>query len=285
MKKVFFIFIPSIIFAIIFFLVLQVFILKRFDTGALQVTSQPQSKVYLNSEYIGVTPLSKNKDDDRISVGEYEIKLVPTDTSLAEFRDTITISKSTLTVVDRKFDKGAFAEGSNISLVPIKDRKKAEIMVVTIPDGVDVLLDDAPKGKTPLTIPDVSISGHTLRLSKAGFKEKVIRVQTPPGHQLRANVYLAVVTDLADIVASPSATPSVATTPEPASKTMVTILTTPNGFLRVREEGSTTSPEKARVNTGDKLEVVSEIEGWYEIKLETGETGFISSQYAEKTEQ
>lgn len=284
MKKILFIFIPSIVLAIFLFIVLQVFLLKKFDKGALQVTSQPQSKVYLNGEYIGVTPLSKNKDEDRISVGDYEIKLIPSDSSFPEFRDTITITKSALTVVDHKFDKGGFAEGSNIVLIPTKDKKKAEIMVVTFPDGVDVELDEQPKGKTPLVIKDVAISGHTLTLRKDGYKEKVVRVQTPPGHQLKATVYLSVVTDLTELTASPAAAlvPSGSPTPTVAFG-KVKILATPNGFLRVRKSASTVSEEVARVNTGDEVELVSEETiGWFEVKLPDGVTGFISSQYAKK---
>lgn len=286
MKKILFIFIPSILLAILLFVILQVVLLKRFEKGALQVTSQPQSKVYLNGEYIGITPLSKNKEEDRIPVGEYEIKLIPSDTTFSEFRDTITITKSALTVVDRKFDKGGFAEGSNISLIPIGDKKKAEIMVVTFPDGVDVEIDEQPKGRTPLVIKDVAVSGHTLTLRKDGYKEKVVRVQTPPGHQLKAIVYLSVVTDLTELTASPAAALVPSVSPSPVAMVKVRILATPNGFLRVRESASTVSQEIARVNKDDELELVSEeTTGWYEIKLEDGKTGFVSSQYASKIEE
>jgi len=62
----------------------------------------------------------------------------------------------------------------------------------------------------------------------------------------------------------------------------VQINATPTGFLRVRSSPGTGSTEVGRVNPGDQLELVSEQSGWYQIKMNNGQLGWVSSQYATK---
>ena len=77
-------------------------------------------------------------------------------------------------------------------------------------------------------------------------------------------------------------TPVPTATPKPEVK--VEILSTPNGFLRVRSAATTDSQEVSRVNPKDIFVLVEESgdSKWYKIEYETGKTGWISSQYAKK---
>lgn len=252
--------------------------------GALQVTSLPESKVYLNDEYIGTTPLCKCEAADMIPVGDYTIKLVPEKSDLSEFQEKITISDSVLTVVDRKFAKDSLSEGSVISLTPLSDASKTELLVASLPEGAAVFLDNTEIGKSPLSFKDPTVSDHILTLKKSGYKEKTIRIRTPQGYQLTVAAYLSTVDDLSTLIdqqASNSANTSL--TPTPASADSIVILDTPTGFLRVRE--TINGSEIGRVTPGEIYSVLDEQNGWVQIQLKDGTPGWISSQYTEKQEE
>lgn len=51
------------------------------------------------------------------------------------------------------------------------------------------------------------------------------------------------------------------------------------GSLRVRSEPNTSSQEVARLNPGQNVKVLKEQNGWYQIELEPGKTGWVSGNY------
>jgi hypothetical protein len=57
---------------------------------------------------------------------------------------------------------------------------------------------------------------------------------------------------------------------------------TPQGWLRVREKPSTEAKELGRVNERERLELLSETAGWYQIRTAAGLVGYISAAYARK---
>src|SRR5260370_14045897 len=72
--------------------------------GALQITSNPKAKVYLNGIYVGDTPYCKCEYPDILPVGEYTVRLEPKEGDTKNvFEQKITIEKSVLSVVDRNF--------------------------------------------------------------------------------------------------------------------------------------------------------------------------------------
>lgn len=282
MKKALLILIPSFIFAAIIFLLVQSILLRGNDKGALQVTAAPQSKVYLNGKYVGQTPLCKCTTNDMISTGEYTIKLVPNSGSYSNFQEKISIEKSILTVVDRKFGAGAASEGSIITLEPLKEGNDRQLLITSIPDNVEVLLDNNSSGYTPLLIRELTDSDHELTLKKSGYADKKVRIRTPSGYKLIASVYLGVDDEgIPTSTPTPTKSASPSATPIPVSN-KVTILQTPTGFLRVRADNSIASGEVGQVLPGDTFDLVLERSGWYQIKLKTGTLGWVSSQYAKK---
>lgn len=265
--------------------------------GALQVTSAPDSKVYLNDKYLGQTPLCKCEASDMLKIGDYTIRLVPLDNSLPEFHEKVQISDSVLTVVDRKFGKNSTSEGSIISLSPLSNKKKIELLVVSFPQSSTVLLDGSSIGNTPVLMKDPTESDHVLKVRKDGYKEKTVRIRTPLGYKLTVASYLSIDADAANSYFKPSPAPTVLPTDEPTptlvkGKSKVTptdnpdqtvfILDTGVGFLRVREDGSADAPEVGRVTPGNSYPLVDEQNGWYQIKMANGQLGWISAQYANK---
>jgi hypothetical protein len=290
MKKLFFILIPAGLLTLLAILSFNYFVKSQSQKGALQVTSVPESKVYLNDKYLGQTPLCKCEASNMLPIGDYTIRLVPSDKDLSEFQEKVSISEAVLTVVDRKFGKDSLSEGSVISLSPLADKKKTELVVVSFPQDANVLLDNNPIGKTPLDFKDPTESDHEIKVSKDGYNEKAIRIRTPAGYKLTVAAYLSTNTQNSAPVKTPqsavTATPglSVAPSAEPSRipRLQVMILQTPTGFLRVRQSASVNAAEIARVEPGDKLDVVQEANGWYLIRLTDGTQGWISSEYAQK---
>lgn len=280
MRKLLFILVP-IFLAILIFAVIFVFVNKNSGTGALQVTSAPISKVYIDGKLVGQTPLCKCQANDMVSSGVHSLRLVPTEGNFDPFEEKITVTPSVLTVVDRTFGPGASSQGSIISLSQIQDKKSAQLLIVSFPDKSQVFLDSNSSGQTPLLLQNITASDHDIKLTKDGYKDKTIRIRAVLGYKLEALVYLGVNLTTATASALPSATPSA--TPTAQTTVNITILNTPTGFLRVRNAPSLGGAEIGQVKPGDKYQLLNEQTGWYQIKLTNGSLGWISSQYAQKS--
>ncbi len=277
MKKILYYVFPLVA-AIIVFAVLVVFINLKTGKGALQVTSKPQSDVYLNGKLIGTTPVCKCDQKDMIGIGKYSLRLIPKDSSPPLYEEKIDINNSTLTVVDKTF--GEESSASVITLSPIRDKKDAQLMVISSPDRSDISLDDNPAGKTPLLLKNLTESDHEIQIKKEGYIDKILRIRTTKGLLLKAIVYLS-----PNSSSSNSALPTFESIPTPvptSSVSKVLILDTPTGFLRVRSSSSASTSEVGRVTPGETYDVLEEDAGWYKIKLTDGTEGWISSQYAQK---
>lgn len=281
MKKILFLIIPALLIALVIFLSLQYMNNLRSQKGALQVTSTPESKVYLNNKYIGSTPLSKTDPVDMIQAGNYTIRLVPTGANLSEYQEKITISKGILTVVDRKFRRGALSEGYVISLAPLSNKNITELEIISFPTDAKIELDSNEIGKTPLLYKKPTESDHLLKINKNGYKEKTARIRTPKGYRLTVVAYLGVIAGADDEVLPTKAAPS--SIPSPTQSAIkVLILDTPTGFLRVRETYNLSGAIITTVSPGDTFPLIGEHDEWFEIRLTDGKTGWVSSQYAKK---
>lgn len=279
-RKLILIAIPLLLSLGIFFTI-AFFLSQNNGKGALQVTANPKSKVYLNGKLIGTTPLCKCEGDAMIPVGDYNIRVDPENVDFAPFEEKVTISKSILTVVDRTFGKGVTSEGSIISLTPLEDPKAVQLLVISFPDGSQVGIDSSPSGVTPLLVKDITESDHEVSIKKDGYREKIIRIKTIAGYKLTVLAFLGVSIGApispTPTLAAPTASPSAA----PVSE-KVTILQTPVGFLRVRAASNAASAEVARVNPKESYDLIEESDSWYRISLEGGKSGWIAKQYGKK---
>lgn len=272
MKRFFSILAASLI-AISAFGILVFFLNKNLGKGALQVTSDPKSKVYVNGKFLGETPLCRCELKDMLDVGNYNVRLVPTEGNFIPFEQKIPISQKVLTVVDRSFAEGGQSSGSVISLEKLSNKNSISLSVVSFPSAAKLILDSGELGLTPLKTSQITESDHEIKITKDGFKDKLIRIRAIKGYQLNAIVFLG---------SNPSeASPSATATPLP-SITKILILDTPTGFLRVRSEPSLNGAEVGRVLPGEKYDLLDEESGWFKIKLKDGATGWVSSQYSQK---
>ncbi len=264
---------PLLILTILFLLIVLV-INRDGGKGALQVTSVPESQVFLDGAYVGKTPLCLCELKDLLKVGEYTIKLVPVESGYKNFEQKIILYKGVLTVVDRTYDKDvSVSTGSMITLSPIDDENIAELMVVSFPSKARVVLDSNPVGETPYLI-NLTASDHEIKLLKDGYKEKVIKVKGVLGKRLEVTMSLGIKLDAKEVQERASA--SAVTAPQ------VTILETPTGELNVRSENSIGSSLIGTLSPGDKVDLMSEEAGWYQVRLKDGKTGWVSATYASK---
>ena len=285
MKRILYLISPILI-AVVVFLLITFIVNRKPQMGALQVTSSPVSDVYLNGKLIGQTPLCKCDLPNLIQTGDYTLKLVPKTGNFQPFEQKVTVSPKIITVVDRTFAPSGLDQASILTFEPLSDSKDSQISVVTFPSKAQVFLDNNVSGLSPLLLQSVTASDHELKVTKDGYKDKIVKISTKVGYKLDAVIYMGVNSE-----AQPSGTPSAKTTPTPTKgatqsgslKQQITILETPTGFLRVRQDPSVGSAQVGQVNPGEKYNLLNEQTGWYQIKLKDGTVGWVSSQYASKS--
>ncbi len=161
--------------------------------AGLQVTSTPQSTVMFDGTSLGTTPLVK----EDLEPGQYTLQLTPQDPQLSPWQTTITLSPNILTVVDRKLSKDSDQNhGYILSFEKISSQKDTELAISTLPDSVNVSVDGAPKGFTPISLETIQTGEHVIALTSPGFKDKTIRARTLPGYRLTISAQLSQQTDL-----------------------------------------------------------------------------------------
>lgn len=263
--------------------------------GILKVVSTPTASVFLDNKHIGRTPV-----ESKVDAGSFTIRLVPETTTqtLASWQGNVTVLPDILTYVNASLAESEFATAVDILSLEKITSKIAEISVTTNPDGATIVLDGAMKGISPLSIPNITAGDHALAITSLGFVTRNLKMKTTAGYKLNTIVKLALSGEAPpDASSSPTpATPSGKTTPTPTkaasssdpAKPFVTIKDTPdvrkNGGLNVRLEPSKISTVSAQVQPGDKFHLEDEKTGWYQIKYDAKNLGWISGQYATKTE-
>ena len=278
-------FVGPLLLALLVFFTFEFFANRASGRGALQVTSTPQSAVYVDGKFLGNTPFCKCDPQNMLPTGAHTIRLVPQgtqgvqNTQFSPFEEKITITRSVLTVVDRTFGKEAYSEGSIITLTALTGTRVPQILVLSSPDNVSISLDGEQVGKTPLVLKNITESDHEIKAEKDGYREKIVRVRTTSGYQLLAKVYLGLSTSA--LSPTPTSSPAAVLTPTGTQST-VTILQTPTGFLRVRAQPSIDANQVAEVHPGESYHYVDEQPDWYEIKLQDGTTGWVNATYASK---
>lgn len=272
------------------FVIVRFFVLDKQNAyGKLKIISSPTASVFINNMIIGKTPY-----EDKYKVGEYLLKLIPEGaaTETASWNGKINVYKNSLTYVNRELGSSDIFSAGEIFTTqkmtePSKNGSYGEIYIETEPQGAIVTLDNDEKGVAPLVLQDVLRGDHELSVFMPGFFRRTQKINVDSGYRVNASFKLALdqsqkqLTDI-EKQASPSAK---------SSKTYVTINNNPQGWLRVREEGSINATESAKIKTGEKFEFLEELPGWFKIKYNDNEDslvegnfteGWISSEYATK---
>jgi len=232
--------------------------------AALQVTSRPEASIFLDGKHIGKTPFYS----DQLIKGEYLLKVT---VSEASYVDRITLRESTLTVVNRDLASNFLAQsGENLSLVP----NKKGLFIISTPGDSDITIDGKYAGKSPSLIKDLQDGNHKVQISKKGFLEREFVISTSSKYQLMADVTLA------SQIAKSGITKK---EPNQLDSKRALILSTPQGFLRVRTEPSLSAEEIGQAKVGEDFEIIQETKDWFQISFD-GKLGWISTAYSQIVE-
>ncbi len=270
--------------------------------GRLKIVSSPSAGIFVDNTAIGKSPF-----DDKFKVGEYLVKLIPEGdaTTTASWQGKVQIYKNAMTYVNRELGAtDVSSSGEVFTVIPMdtkpRDKNYGEIYVETDPSGAIVYLDNDEKGVAPLVLQEVLKGDHELSVSMPGFFRRTQKINVDGGYRVQTLFKLAIdpgsqrptprpASESAALKDSENdATPSAGTgTPSPkktTGKTTITIDETPVGFLRVREEPTVNASESARVKPGETYDVLEEKDGWFKINFEPQKEGWVSGQYATKSE-
>ena len=262
------------------FVVIRFFIFDRQNAyGRLKVVSSPGTSVFVNNAIIGKTPY-----EDKYKVGEDLLKLIPegTATDTASWNGKVTVFKNALTYVNRELGSSDIASAGEIFTTekmptPPKNSNYGEIYVETEPQGAIVTLDNDEKGVAPLILQDVLRGDHELSVFMPGFFRRTQKINVDPGFRVNAAFKLAI--DQSQTSVNP--TPKQASESAATGKTLITIDDNPQGWLRVRLDGSVDATEAAKVKPGEEYEFLEEKSGWYKIKYNDNPDGLVEGEFAE----
>lgn len=241
--------------------------------AGLLIESNPLAAVYINGEQVGRTPLEVTREP-----GEVTVKLVPegNGTPLAPFETRVTLVAGIKTILKRELAESEEASaGETISFEKVGG-KEASIAIVSIPDAAQIAINGVVRAFAPYKTSSLVAGEHQIVVSAPGYKERSFSIRTLPGYKLTAVVKLA----------STGEKVKEEKPPQEEVQTLVEILPTPTGFLRVRDKAGTGGAEVAQVKPGERFLFLDEDTslGWYKIEYEKGKEGWVSSQYAKKVE-
>jgi len=260
--------------------------------AGIQVTAHPDANVLINGESVGKTPVYIDNE----KAGTYTVQMTAVDSGQT-WEVKVNLLGGTLTTVHREFGQTQDKSHSyTLSFEKLSNNKSAAVSIVSLPANATISIDGKPQGFTPLSA-DIESGPHVFTFTAPGFQDKIVNASVQLGYRLVLNFTMAAL----DI--TPTPTPTIATasaalvTPTPGTitplpkqatssavmaKPYVEILSTPTGWLKVRETASITATELAKVNPGDRFPYKADLStgSWYQIEYTTGKWGFISSSYA-----
>lgn len=243
---------------------------KKTAISALEVETVPESRVFLDGKEIGKTPF----ENDKLFPGEYTLSLLPEgNVSFSAWQRKIRLNPHLLTYVSYLFGPTERESAGETLTLEATGGSKGEIVVLSDPDKVNISLDGENQGIAPKVLSGFTTGERQLNFSLTGYHERNLRVRTLIGHKLLVNVKLA---GEAEKEVQPQATGS--------ASLKVKILETPTGWLRVRSEPSLSASESGKVTPGSEYSLLEEENTWFKIRYEENKEGWISSEYAQKTE-
>ncbi|MCD8484099.1 PEGA domain-containing protein [Candidatus Woesebacteria bacterium] len=279
----------------------------------VQVTDGGSAQIFLDDLHLGQSPIQQ----EGLKPGVYTLRIEPELSDKQAYETQIRLYPGSITSALWSF-AGDMPTGTGdiLELEPLPTNTRAELSVITVPEGASVLLNDTTYGLSPVILDEIEPGEYSLTINAVGHVRKTLPVQVQPGYRL--HIFSRLETDTAqNIIPDPTPTPDASadssdetdtdttasttppgitpdadetSTPAPSSartrsqttlpeKPYVTITETGTGWLRVRSEASSAGEEVARVDVGTNHPYKSTLNGWYEIEYAPGQTGWISGQY------
>ena len=272
------IFIAILVFIAVFivnqFFIPDKYVLRLFSkTGTLRIESIPKTSIFINSGFVGQTPLQIN-----LKTGVYTVKLVPesTEASLISWSGQIKVFENTTTFVNRELAAKDILSSGEILSLEKGTGDKAQIWASTEPSGLIVSLDGEDRGVSPMFMDNINQGSHELTVRGEGFIPRTIKVNVINGYRLIADFKLMIDQDY-----EKKADPQKKKVTTAKTKQKLRILDTPTGWLRVREAPNLNASESAQVLPGDEFNYFEQENNWYQIEYELDKLGWVLGDYVE----
>ncbi|MDD5481429.1 MAG: PEGA domain-containing protein [Candidatus Shapirobacteria bacterium] len=247
------------------------------NAGVLEINTTPEVAVFINGQNMGTTPFKKEFKPQRLEITLAE----ESDQEKILWQTKVPITSSAITLIKYQFNPSDLqTHGQVLTLSKIPDKKNGALLISSLPNQAIVNLDGETKGYTPLLLEEIPSGHHTLEVNLDGYQNTIIGLNIVNGFQLNAEIKLAK-TNNED---SQENLPKTSQENNP----MVTILSTPTGWLRVRNGPGTGFAEVARVAPGEEYPLLEKEDDWLKISLSGGEEeeaeGWILGQYGKINE-
>jgi len=272
------IFIAVLVFLAVFivgqFFLPDKYVLRLFTkTGTLRVESVPKTSIFIDSNFIGQTPLQIN-----LKTGVYTVKLVPEtrEANLISWSNQIRIFENTTTFVNRELAAKDLLSSGEILSLEKGSGQKAQIWVNTEPPGIIVSLDGEDRGVSPVFMDNINQGSHELTVYGEGFIPRTIKINTVEGYKLTADFKLQIDPDYKEKSNKPKQKKD-----QPTTEQRLKVLDTPTGWLRVRESPNLNASESAQVLPGEEFSYYEVQNNWYQIEYELDKLGWVSGEYVE----
>jgi hypothetical protein len=166
--------------------------LVKLNSAGLQVeyTGPDQyASVFLNNQYLEKAPLSEKN----IQSGDYVLKIVPDDQTLAEFSTPITLTEGALTVVT--YNPGPDTRQSSATIYEVEPQSDLKelgtVSFETYPENALLSFDQAPTQYTPVTIDALLPKEYSYSVSLPSYEMQENKLQVLAGHQIKITIKLA----------------------------------------------------------------------------------------------
>lgn len=246
--------------------------------GGVLVASTPAANVYINGALVGKTPYEGSFDE-----GEISVRVLPEGMdSVYAFESKVKIVGGVKTVVKREF-KDDGANWGDIIYFEKGEGKNSSLSVITVPDNTQVAIDGVAKGFSPYRVNSLTAGEHQITISAVGYLSRQLTVNAVNGYRLSVISNLAQEEKKEEVKAETTEV-----------KTMVEILTTPTGFLRVRTQPGSGGSEIHQVKPGEKYPFLEEDgeTGWFKIQIQEpapglpdGLVGWVSNEFSQKVDE
>lgn len=246
-------------------------------TAGIRIESNPISAVYIDGNFVGRTPFRQV-----YKAGEITIRLIPEagEVPLAPYETKLNLVNGVETAIRRDFAEDLENSSGEVISFEKNNSKEVGLAIISLPDQSQVFVDKQFMALTPYQTLSLAEGEHEVRVTTEGYHDRSVNLNAQQGYKLTVEVHLAKDDNWSSVNNVSELTDESRT--ERDSTSMVEILSTPVGYLRVRKEPSTAAEEIGRVSPAKQYKLVDQdpTSSWYKIRFDEDEEGWISNQYS-----
>lgn len=151
--------------------------------SSITITSQNEiSEVYVDDEYLGVTPIESKE----INAGETRIRM---EGELNNYEVTLDLLANSEATLNRDLGVNeTFSSGQNFWFE--KSDSNTVLNVISDPTGATIYIDGSEVGKTPFSYDQLTDGEYDLRIEHPGYESDSSRINVSSGNKLNVSVKL-----------------------------------------------------------------------------------------------